>query len=54
MVAKLEQPLLRLFAEFGDEVLDCVRDAKKVDVEDVRVAMIGPLREQLRLLSPPL
>lgn len=36
--------VVQLFVEFGDEVLDCVHDAKGVDVEDVRRAMVGPLR----------
>lgn len=39
--------MLRVFVEFGDEVLDCVRDAKGVNVEDVREAMVGPLRRSI-------
>lgn len=30
---------MKLMLEFGDAVLDAVRDAKGVDVEDVRRAM---------------
>ena len=44
-VARLHKQLARLFVEFGDEVLDCVRDSKGVDVEDVRRAMVDPLRD---------
>lgn len=44
MVAKLQLSLVRVFVEFGDTVLDCVRDSKGINVEDVRHAMVGPLR----------
>lgn len=43
-MAKLQKSLIQLFVEFGDEVLDCVRDAKGIDVEDVRRSMVGPMR----------
>lgn len=43
-MATLQKRLIQLFVEFGDEVLDCVRDTKGVDVEDVRLAVVGRLR----------
>lgn len=43
-MGNLQKQVARLFVEFGDEVLDCVRDSKGVNVEDVRHAMVGPLR----------
>lgn len=33
-----------ILVQFADEVLDSVRDAKGVDVEDVRASLVGPLR----------
>ena len=47
VLAKYRVAMLRVFVEFGDEVLDCVRDAKGVNVEDVREAMVGPLRRSV-------
>lgn len=31
-----------LFIQFGNELFDCVRDAKGVSVEDVRAKMLAP------------
>lgn len=40
-------PLTELLLAFGDEVLDAVKDAKAIGVEDVRAAMLDPLRRRL-------
>ena len=47
VVAKYRVAMLRVFVEYGDEVLDAVRDAKGISVEDVREAMVGPLRRSI-------
>lgn len=39
--------MMEMFLDFGDEVLDCVRDARGLDVEDVRAKVLGPLRAQV-------
>lgn len=39
--------VLAVLVQFGDRVLDAARDAKGVDVEDVRAQMLGGLRAQL-------
>jgi hypothetical protein len=44
VVAKYRRRVLDLLVTFGDEVLDAVRDAKGVNVEDVRTSVLGPLR----------
>lgn len=36
---------------FGDELLNIVRDTKGVQVEDVRAAVMGLLREEARRLD---
>lgn len=41
------RPLAEALRRYCDDVLDCVRDAKKIDVEDVRRA----LHEDLRRLA---
>lgn len=45
VVAKYRRRVLGLLVAFGDEVLDAVRDAKGVNVEDVRASVLGPLRD---------
>ena len=37
--------------KFGDELLNIVRDTKGVRVEDVRAAVMGPLRDEARRLE---
>lgn len=49
LVAKHRAALMSIMAEFASEVLDVVRDTKGVDVEDVRHAIIGPLRRAAQL-----
>jgi hypothetical protein len=53
VVAKFQRPLLELLLEFGDAVLDGVRDAKGVNVDDVRHKMLGPLRGHVARMPPP-
>ncbi len=40
--------MMQLLLDFGDEVLDAVREHARVDVEVVRDKMLDPLRRQLR------
>lgn len=46
IVAAYLKEMMALMVEFGDRVLDVVGDAKRVDVEDVREAMLGPMRRR--------
>lgn len=48
MVAHFQKPIAELLLDFGDELLDCIRDAKRIDVDDVRAAMLDPLRRQVK------
>jgi hypothetical protein len=48
VIERFQKPILELLVDFGDEVLDCVRDHTGVDVEDVRRSVIGPLRDRAR------
>ena len=48
VVERFQKPLLELLVDFGDEILDCVREHCGVSVDAVRSAVIGPLREELR------
>lgn len=41
------QRILQMMLDFGDQVLDAVRDAKRIDVEDVRTRLLGPMRQAL-------
>lgn len=43
--------MTELLLDFGDEVMDAIRDHKKIDVEDLRDKLLGPLRRQLRQLD---
>ena len=43
-MAKYRLRILGLLVTFGDEVLDAVRDAKHINVDDVRAAVLDPLR----------
>lgn len=38
-----------MMLDFGDQVLDAVRDAKRIDVEDVRARLLGSLRQTLEV-----
>ncbi len=40
--------MAELLLDFGDEVLDAVKDHKGVDVEDIRGKLLGPLRCYVR------
>ena len=40
--------MAELLLDFGDEVLDAVKEHKGVDVEDVREKLLGPLRSYVR------
>lgn len=42
LIASFRHRLVALLMEFGDAVFDAVRDAKHIDVEDVRLAVLGP------------
>lgn len=44
MLARFHRPLAELLLDFGDEVLDAVRAHKGIEVEDVRSALLAPLR----------
>lgn len=35
-----------IILKFGDDILDCVRIAKGVEVDDIRESLLGPLRRQ--------
>lgn len=51
LFAKHQAELLRVVVKFGDELLNIVRDTKGVRVEDVRAAVMGPLRDEARRLE---
>ena len=53
VIARFQRPMTELLLDFGDEILDAVRDHARVDVEDVRDKMLGPLRRDMRAPSPP-
>ena len=44
LVDKHRRAIAAILAKFGDEVLDVVRDAKSINVEDVRAKMVAPLK----------
>ncbi len=44
VVHRYQAPILGLMVDFADEVLDIVAASKKIDVDDLRDAMLGPLR----------
>lgn len=44
VLAKYQEQLLAVIVAFGDEVLDCVRDSKGIQVEDVRRDLLAPIR----------
>lgn len=44
VVHRYQAPILGLMVDFADEVLDIVAASKKIDVDDVRESMLGPLR----------
>ena len=48
MVERFQVPILELLVDFGDEILDCVREQCGVDVDAVRSAVLNPLRDELR------
>lgn len=49
LVARHQAAMADMLANFGDELLDLVRDSKRVDVDDVRKAVIGPMRRAAQL-----
>lgn len=49
IILRFQRPITELLLEFGDEVLDVVREQKGIDVDDVRAKMLGPLREYLHM-----
>lgn len=48
MAGRCLRHLTEVLIDFGDEILDTVRERKKIDVEDVRQAVLDPLRDALR------
>ena len=52
-MAKFQKPLAQLLLKCGDEILDCVRDARGVEVEDVRRRVLGPWRAYVDALGAP-
>ena len=51
IVSKFQKPLAQLFLNFGNEVLDCVRDAKGISVEDVRAKVLRPWKDYVNALN---
>jgi hypothetical protein len=51
VVAKFQKPLAEVFLQFGHDVLDCVHEAKGIDVSDVRARLLGPWEAYVRELS---
>lgn len=51
MILRFQKPLTELLLDFGDEVLDAVRDHRQLDVEELRDKLLGPLRRRLRQLD---
>lgn len=49
LVARHRAALADVLANFGDELLDVVRNTKRIDVDDVRKAVIGPMRRAAQL-----
>ena len=49
LVARHRAAMAEVLANFGDELLNVVRDAKHIDVDDVRKAVIGPMRRAAQL-----
>lgn len=55
LVRKYSVPFLELLLRFGDDILDAVHRARAggLDVETVRTAVLGPVRDYLRALKEP-
>lgn len=51
MIQQFQRPMTQLLLEFGDEVLDAVREQHRINVDDVRDKLLGPLRRRLRQLD---
>lgn len=47
LVKRYRDPILEVLVKFCDDLLDYVRDAKGIDVEDVRADVLGPLKNDL-------
>ena len=44
VVLRFRDAVAALVCRFGDELLNHIRDAKGIDVEDVRAALVDPVR----------
>lgn len=53
VIARFQRPMVELLLDFGDEVLDAVKEHKGVDVDDIRDRVLGPLRAYARHLESP-
>lgn len=55
LVRKYSIPFLEMLVRFGDDILDAVRRARDggLDVETVRTAVLGPVRDYVNSLKTP-